>query len=462
MSWVDEQERLTRKARLEISSPEQVFRELRTYGQRIVVDRSSYDEQLEMTLIERGEPLIDLALACYAANKEVVSGIYKRATAATDNSTEARQRKGLRIGCLSNQSVSAAQFSIFFSFPESLIGAEETQRILAEGDRDEVEALICNPSIDDELLEALYQRGEPAGRLRPKLPDVVVPSINFSKLPEDRWLNLVVSSRKNERLNTNKDTIHGPDMGHFHIHEAIFRMLEIAPLTVRSRGHLYRFFWDVDSQYLHARAASDKIDHVLARWAPLDDRSDNGEPYKGDYAPLIFNNRFRCMIAAIYGGKFCIQGNFNAPDVVVRCAYYGKAILSIEQMQEGHKRDGEVYKFAVLFNEHVLTVPELRTELERVLSLHDWLFQKYRQNCERIHKRLRWFDPLPLSEGLRDKNDTEPQDILIEKLIAPIGKKSEDLAKQITKLSSQLHWLGFLVAGALALSIVFKKWYGGG
>ena len=121
MSWVDEQERLTRKARLEISSPEQVFRELRTYGQRIVVDRSSYDEQLEMTLIERGEPLIDLALACYAANKEVVSGIYKRATAATDNSTEARQRKGLRIGCLSNQSVSAAQFSIFFPSPRALL-----------------------------------------------------------------------------------------------------------------------------------------------------------------------------------------------------------------------------------------------------------------------------------------------------------------------------------------------------
>jgi hypothetical protein len=176
-------------------------------------------------------------------------------------------------------------------------------------------------------------------------------------------------------------------MGHFHIHEAIFRMLEIAPLTTRARAHLYRFFWDVDAQYLRAHAASDKIDHVLARWAAPDDRSDNGEPYKGYYTPLAFKDEFRCMIAAIYGGKFCIQGNFNAPDVMVRCAYYGKAMLSIEQMQEGHKRDGEVFKFAVLFNKYVLSVPELRTELERVLRLHDLLFQKYRQNCERICAR---------------------------------------------------------------------------
>src|ERR1700728_3319810 len=292
MSWGDEQDRLTRKARLLISSPEEVFRELRSYGQRIMADRGSYDEQLETTLIERGEPLIQLGLACYAANKDLVSGIYKRAASTTDNPTEARERKGLRIGCLSNQSVRAAQFSIVFSFPESLIGAEETQRILAEGDRDEVEALICNPSIDDELLEALYQRGEPAARLRPKLPDAVVPSINFSKLPEDRWLNLIASSRKNERLTTNRDTVHGPDTGYFDIHEAIFRMLEIAPLTPRSLGHLYEFFWDVGFQ---VRGRHDKIDHVLARWATLDDRFDNREPSKGDYTPLSFKDEFRCM-----------------------------------------------------------------------------------------------------------------------------------------------------------------------
>lgn len=398
MSWVDEQERLTRKARLLVSSPEEVFRELRTYGQRIIADRGSYDEQLETTLIERGEPLIDLGLACYAAHKDLVSGIYQQATAATDNPTEAHQRKGLRIGCLSNQSVRAAQFSIYFSFPESLIGAEETQRILAECDRDEVEALICNPSIDDELLEALYQRGEPAARLRPKLPDVVVPSITFSKLPEDRWLNLIAISRKNERLTTNKDTIHGPDMGHFHIHEAIFRMLEIAPLTPRSLGTLYHFFWDIGFQI---RGGHEKIDDVLARWNAFDARSSDGSPFKGDYTALPHKDEFRCMIAAIYGGKR-IRENFNSSDVAVRSAYYGKAALSVDQIREGHKRDANVFTVAALFNSHVLTVPELRMEFERVIGDY-WLFQKYRQHCEQIHKERRWFDPRPLSEGKETK-----------------------------------------------------------
>jgi hypothetical protein len=459
-SWGDEQDRLTRKARLLISSPEEVFRELRSYGQQIKADRRSYDEQLEATLIDRSEPLIDLGLACYAANKDVVSKIYTRAAATTENLAEARQRKGLRIGCLSNQSVKAAQFSISFSFPESVIGAEETQRILAEGDWDEVEAMICNPSINDELLEALYQRGEPAGRLQPVRPDVAAPSINFSKLPDDRWLNLVILSSKNERLKTEKDTFDSPDMGHFHIHEAIFQMLEIAPLTVRSLAHLYHFFLDVDFKALGASTANDKIDHVLARWHALDDRSGNGEPHKGYYTPLPFKDEFRCMIAAIYGGKFYIQGNFNAPDVVVRTAYYAKAVLSVEQMQEGHKRDGDVFTFAALFNSYVLEVPELRQKLEDVLSPH--LSQKYRQNCEQLHKRLRWFDPQPLSGKLKDKNEIEPQDKLIEGLIAPIGKRTEDLSKQINKLSSELRWLGFLLAAALALLFIFRKWNGGG
>lgn len=461
MSWGDEQDRLTRKARLLISSPEEVFRELRSYGQQIMADRSSYDEQLEAALIDRGEPLIELGLACYAANKDVVSGIYKRATATTDNPTETHQRKGLRLGCLSNQSVRAGQFSILFSFPESLIGAEETQRIFAEGDWDEVEALICNPSIEDELLEALYQRGEPAARLSPpKHSDVgspAAPNINFSKLPEDRWLNLIAISRKNERLTTNKDTIHGPDMGHFHIHEAIFRMLEIAPLTPRSLGTLYHFFWDIGFQI---RGGHAKIDDVLARWNAFDARSSDGSPFKGDYTALSKKDEFRCMIAAIYGGK-SIRENFNSPDVAVRSAYYGKAALSVDQIREGHKRDANVFTVAALFNSHVLTVPELRLEFERAIDDY-WLFQKYRQHCEQIYKERRWFDPRPLSEGKRDKNDIEPQDKLIERLLTPITKRTEDLAKQINKLSSELRWLGFVVAAALALLFIFKKWNGGG
>jgi hypothetical protein len=116
-----------------------------------------------------------------------------------------RYKRGLRIGCLSNRSVAHR----VFHFPTRLIGPEEIQRIVAAGDDAEAEALICNPSVSDRLLEELYERRGP-----------------FATIAKERWASLIYLSRKNERLVTNKDN----DSRHYGIHRAIFRLLEIAPM----------------------------------------------------------------------------------------------------------------------------------------------------------------------------------------------------------------------------------------
>jgi hypothetical protein len=98
-------------------------------------------------------------------------------------------------------------------FPRQLIGPEAIHRVLAAGDDAEAEALICNPSVSDKLLEELYGR-----------------TGAFATLDEERWRKLVYLSRKNERLVTKEDTDDMPDMEHYRIHHAIFRLLEIAPV----------------------------------------------------------------------------------------------------------------------------------------------------------------------------------------------------------------------------------------
>lgn len=127
--WEDEQERLTREGRLLVSSPEEVFRELKAYCQRIKKNSrpftGSCDEQLEKGLLERGEPLIDLGLACYGASNEVLATLYKKATANTDNPAEIRYRKSLRIAFFSNECFTANKYQAFEksnSFPIVLIG----------------------------------------------------------------------------------------------------------------------------------------------------------------------------------------------------------------------------------------------------------------------------------------------------------------------------------------------------
>lgn len=78
MLGLEKQERRTREARLLVSRPEEVFKELRSYGAQAKANWSDCNEQLEKSLLERGDPLIDLGLACYDSNEEIVGALYIR------------------------------------------------------------------------------------------------------------------------------------------------------------------------------------------------------------------------------------------------------------------------------------------------------------------------------------------------------------------------------------------------
>src|ERR1700730_7996086 len=173
MLGLEKDERRIREARLLVSRPEEVFKELRSYGAQAKANHYG-DEQLEKSLLERGDPLIDLGLACYGSDKGMVGELYKKALIAPNTPADARYRKGLRIACLSNQGL-----RFCWHFPREIIGEDETRRVLGEADRDEAEALLCNPEIECELLQALYERTGP-----------------FSTIPDDRWLDLVHMSAK--------------------------------------------------------------------------------------------------------------------------------------------------------------------------------------------------------------------------------------------------------------------------
>jgi len=57
MPWVDEQERLTLEARLQVASPEEVYRELKEIGQKPRLELFGRDDDIEVSLIERDHPL---------------------------------------------------------------------------------------------------------------------------------------------------------------------------------------------------------------------------------------------------------------------------------------------------------------------------------------------------------------------------------------------------------------------
>jgi hypothetical protein len=194
MPWGEEQDQLVEETRLLLASSESVFQELKKLSAKTKANRWNRNERLETVLIKRNQPLINLGLACYGADKDVFAALYKLSLEPAKNEADARYKEGLRIGCLSNTTLGAAD-PFFLHFPKDVIGPQEIWRVLSQGNDAETKALIRNPSIDGDLLAALYQRAD-----------------IFAQMPEERWLGLVSLSSKNERLVTDKPSQDSPDL----------------------------------------------------------------------------------------------------------------------------------------------------------------------------------------------------------------------------------------------------------
>ena len=86
-------------------------------------------EKLEVRLLERNDRLINLALASFGTDKEVFKALYKNTLEPTQDETEAQYKRGLRLGCLSNEMIGFVGYWEP-TFPDHLIGDDERSRAL--------------------------------------------------------------------------------------------------------------------------------------------------------------------------------------------------------------------------------------------------------------------------------------------------------------------------------------------
>ena len=117
MNWEKEQDRLTLEARLLASSPEAVFDELKKLSAKTRAQPfwNNRNDKYEIGLVDRNERLINLGLAAYGTNKEVLKALYKHGLEPAQNTSDASYKEGLRVGCLSNNTVAEARF--VYDFP---------------------------------------------------------------------------------------------------------------------------------------------------------------------------------------------------------------------------------------------------------------------------------------------------------------------------------------------------------
>jgi hypothetical protein len=386
---------LVLEARLLISAPEVVFRELKSRA--LKKRRKPYGllddgAQIESSLLRRQERLVHLALASFGLNDEVVAEIYKAGLTPPVDDIDARFNKGLRIACLSNRFV-GEPFSP--SLPFNILGTTETKRLMLEGEWDEVGALLSNPQLDADFLAGLYRKTD-----------------LFADIEQERLRRLIHSTAGNPRLAIRRDMVAGPDLAHGGAQQGIIHLLETAPVIRPWLVTLRALIASLNPMNVRKSA---NVGSIIDRWRLLN-KDETKKERDGLWTRLSESEEFCCLIACLYykapqfldnklqaglevlvsGGNYepgLVEDNQKniypgpkADNMVLRCAYYANAKLSEREMRTGYERDGSAFTFAMLFNRYVYRSDKIRSTFEK-LYLTDELKSRFVQICEQCREQ---------------------------------------------------------------------------
>jgi hypothetical protein len=363
MTWDRTAPKKITEARLLIADPETVYRELQEYGTYVNGPGLVFgDEELENTLFQRNDRLVNLGLAHYGTSAKILKQLYQSATTATDTQdpSDIKYNLGLRVACLSNKHL---DWMRRFDYGE----------LFLKGECPETIALLKNPSIDEDVLSSLYRKSK-----------------TFEEADEKIWLDFINYSSSNPRLNIDKSSSHGPDSGHYDIHRSIYSLLENAPATSYALQTLSILLNRLEPDKVKW---PDAIDPVLERWNAVDVTDYKGGIRGGDETHLSYKDEFRCLIGSLYGRRLLktkppsseVMGNPDDQDVAKRCVYYGNAEMTLPEMESGYSKDYGTFIFSALRNDNVFLKTKQRAFLED--HLPENFAWTYKERCAQIHKK---------------------------------------------------------------------------
>jgi hypothetical protein len=198
---------------------------------------------LERLLLGLNHPLINLGLAQYGFNDEVVRELYvKSGQAVRLAALMNRAETNLTIECANN----------------SWIREDIINPILTSADENEKYALITNPLIGANTLTSLFERKISLG-------------IKFNELPENSWQNLLIYAGDNLLLrsvyNSRVDNDGLTDFLFSDMFRQAWRLVDIVPVTKEWANTLWRLLRFVRPVYDIKPIVS------MERWLPLNENS---------------------------------------------------------------------------------------------------------------------------------------------------------------------------------------------
>lgn len=438
--------------RLAYADPEVVSKELEKYGKRIERESLEYPtEALEKALLSRQDSTIDFALAQYAGSPDIVRALYELSGNDPKDDVNAVYLRALRVACLSNRSCAG----ILSYFPAHVLGKDEQERLIRDGNREESQALFTNPIIATDLLRHLYEGTE-----------------EFEGMDEERRRFLIACSSTNPRLTDDQSDEHGPDMGQFDIQKGILTLFTESPVDKKWFRTLEYFMNNVNPFMLNSPDSEDQAKQIIDKWRDL--KLDEGDFILGEShnTALSYLDEFRVDLASMFGcyrnkedGYKLMQiGSPESGDLLERCAYYGNGDLSIKEMEKALSRDEDVFGYAALQNEGVYGSREKRLLIEE-RAISGYVNYIYKRRCQQYKAKWKRFDPTPVSEWMRDDEDLnavvtdsaeeKPQWATeLEGSFVELAKALGANQREIAGLKSYLVWILIIVI-VLAVKILW-------
>lgn len=423
------------------SSPHEVarfFKERASKPDEIGSEKDA-DEELELVLFQRKEPLITLSLAKYATS-EVVSLIF-----ASARESDAYSR-ALRLSVLSNESIGMSLFSRFSTY----LFKEESSLLsyLSTADLEEISALFQNKTMDDLFLRDFLEGKE-----------------SWACMSEDRHMAALDALFYNERIITPYDESFMDGYAEFSygaVFDAVWKLSERLPVTIMWAARLGRLF----DRVLADSFSIEKPLEVAQRWrtSGSDQKAIETEIEENDRGYLSYYQSVRKGLGRLALSKSPILAELLMnEDPAFRCAAYCAGKLSPEQISVAFERDGELF-----FNEAVHN-NELWRRLESREALHDvaWavvrndklsdlmaanIFNGIKERMEKMHPD--WFkdeDYQPEIEGGDEQVTKDDLHQAVNNIAYNTASVLEQLKQSIITINKQINRMWWFVLGAAAV-----------
>jgi|GEM_PF-2174387 len=408
---------------LMLSNPESVSKWLETTnasGSELASLLRPYDEEIEMTLLNRGDPLVNLALAQFGTNIEMLKQIWETTEKTPEKYTG--HTSALRLAILSNQNAGGT-FFLGGSGLISVIGLDVFTSFLELASNEELQALGQNPRLG--FFEALYQK-----------------TGVFEALTDDRWRQLITATVGNPRLSEKYDDSDDTDgYGEFQ-HNSVFSAIYALPAKVAvTKEWAATLAWLLDKTlpYLPYKTTLDDVESTMARWrAPLFEKPaeasfhiDPSDYLRTYYGRLYFS----------YGIKKPVLDVMASDDQATRCAAYAWGELTPEHIKLGAEKDKDEFLKWACSNTNLCKTEALREAVREACSKfgdgEGDESLRFHFVCTEQHKaHPNWFLDDPYKEDMEDhqrRSSPQPEappnpDMLtLKNDVGAISKKVETL-----------------------------------